>query len=431
MKYLETETVELKKILNKDFAKEVVAFLNTRDGIIYVGIDEKGNICGVDDVDEMMRKIRNILRDQILPSTEGLCEIGSINEEGKNIVSIKVKKGNKLYYIKKEGRSATGCYYRDGTSSTPMSEEEIERRFVDTYIKEPLMIEIPSKQKDFSFMQLKIYYSEKGYHLNDETLKSNLHLMTNEGVFNYLAELLSDSNRISIKIAKFKGKDKSMLIEKSEYGYLCLLVAIDRVINRLESENVTTSIIVGAKRIDKRLMDMKSLREIFINAIAHNDWSIAEPMVYIFSNRIEIISYGGLPKGETEEMFFKGISKPRNNELMRVLSDLDYVEQTGYGIPKVLKHYKKEIFDINSNYVRVSIPFDKKVLNSENYQIDLIENEIINNPFITRDELATNLSKSKATITRIIKSSGVFRFVGSPKNGRWKIVKKVKKAKNK
>ena len=35
-------------------------------------------------------------------------------------------------------------------------------------------------------------------------------------------------------------------------------------------------------------------------------------------------------------MFFKGISTPRNKELMRVLSDLKYVEQTGYGVPEVM-----------------------------------------------------------------------------------------------
>lgn len=42
---------------------------------------------------------------------------------------------------------------------------------------------------------------------------------------------------MSIKVARFQGEDKSTLIEKSEYGYQCLLVAIDRVINRLEAEN--------------------------------------------------------------------------------------------------------------------------------------------------------------------------------------------------
>ena len=41
-------------------------------------------------------------------------------------------------------------------------------------------------------------------------------------------------------------------------------------------------------------------------------------------------------------MFYQGISTPRNKSLIRILSDLDYVEQTGHGIPDVIKIYGKE-----------------------------------------------------------------------------------------
>ena len=38
MKYLETEKIELKSNLNHTFEKEVVAFLNSHGGVIYVGV---------------------------------------------------------------------------------------------------------------------------------------------------------------------------------------------------------------------------------------------------------------------------------------------------------------------------------------------------------------------------------------------------------
>lgn len=97
-----------------------------------------------------MREIRDIIRDQILPSTEGLCEIVSLLEDDKTIITVKVTKGTKLYYVKKEGRSATGCFFRDGTSSTPMGEEEIERRFIQTYSRHLSMVEIPSSKKSLA-----------------------------------------------------------------------------------------------------------------------------------------------------------------------------------------------------------------------------------------------------------------------------------------
>ncbi len=45
MKYIESEIVELKSILEDDMKTEVVAFLNSYlGGTIYVGVDKNGNI---------------------------------------------------------------------------------------------------------------------------------------------------------------------------------------------------------------------------------------------------------------------------------------------------------------------------------------------------------------------------------------------------
>lgn len=76
-------------------------------------------------------------------------------------------------------------------------------------------------------------------------------------------------------------------------------VTIDKVIARLDVLNITKSVLDGsATRKDKRLFDARCLREAFLNAVAHNDWkSKVSPAVYVFSNRIEIISTGGLPEG--------------------------------------------------------------------------------------------------------------------------------------
>ena len=58
----------------------------------------------------------------------------------KTVIAVKVNKSPKLYYIKKEGRSATGCFFRDGTSSTSMSEEEIERRLIASLQEDKLSL---------------------------------------------------------------------------------------------------------------------------------------------------------------------------------------------------------------------------------------------------------------------------------------------------
>ena len=468
MLYLETEAVELKKCLTDSFEKEVVAFLNSRDGKIYIGIDNEGEIIGVSNPDETLRKISDIISNNILPNPTDFITVETSKKENKTIIVVHVHRGTSLYYINKYGRSSKGCYIRVGTSCRSMSEEQIEREFNSYVLSKTDISQIESTRKSFSFKSLKIYYNEKKYHINDRFFEYNLGLKNKDGKYSLLAELLSDENRISIKIAKFQGKDKSVLIEKSEYGYQCILVAIDRVLNRLEAENYTMSLIDGKKRIDKRLLDMNSVREVFINSIAHNDWTKVEPAVYIFEDRIEIISYGGLPNNQTKEMFYQGISTPRNKSLIRILSDLDYVEQTGHGIPDVIKIYGKEVFDIQEKYINVTLPFDPLVLEAhyissqENDSIhkkqisnesgifkseseplkskseplklknepqklykhsieDLLIDLIRNDDKITRKELASNLNKSKTTIYRVIKKSNKIKFVGSSKSGHWEI----------
>lgn len=93
-----------KENFKQRLCKRSCCFLNTRNGTIYIGVDDKGNVIGVDNVDKTMREVRQIIRDQILPSTEGLCEIESFFENEKIIIIIKIKKGSKLYYIKKRGK---------------------------------------------------------------------------------------------------------------------------------------------------------------------------------------------------------------------------------------------------------------------------------------------------------------------------------------
>ena len=282
MKFQETESVELKRALNKDFIKEVVAFLNTRNGIIYVGVDDKGNVIGVENVDKTMREIRDIIRDQILPSTEGLSEIGSLLEDNKTIITVKVKKGLKLYYIKKEGRSTTGCFYRDGTSSTPMSEEEIEKRWKLSLTNEDLLRETQATYSPLSFRQLKIFYDEVGMTLNDNTLASNLGLLTKEGHYNKIAELLSDKNHIGFIYARYNGKDKSSFSETVDFGNQCVLTAVEKLMYRLEAENRGITKISSTTRSTKNLVDIDCLREAVYNALAHNDWlNGGTPSVYI------------------------------------------------------------------------------------------------------------------------------------------------------
>jgi predicted HTH transcriptional regulator len=80
-----------------------------------------------------------------------------------------------------------------------------------------------------------------------------------------------------------------------------------------------------------------------------------------FSDRAEVTSMGGLPYGVTEKDFFGGCSVPRNKEIMRVFRDLEIVEHLGSGVPRILKAYGKEAFEIRDSYVRIVFRYAKPI----------------------------------------------------------------------
>ena len=67
MIFAETEKTELKQKFNDILPKEIVAFLNTDGGSIYIGVNDDGTVCGVQNLDESLKRVADILENQILP----------------------------------------------------------------------------------------------------------------------------------------------------------------------------------------------------------------------------------------------------------------------------------------------------------------------------------------------------------------------------
>ena len=308
---------------------------------------------------------------------------------------------------------------------------------------------IRSPRTELSFNQLKIYYDEKGFTVNDSFLKS-LDLYTPDGAFNYVAYLLADQNSVSIKVAKYAGIDKIELIENEEYGYCSLIKATDRVLDKLEVENRTFTRITGnAERLQKRMLERRALREALINAMVHNDYTReVPPVVEIYANRLSITSYGGLVPGLSCEEFFAGRSMPRNRELMRVYRDLDFVEQLGSGMNRILSAYSQDVFKISENFLEVCFPFTEGYFTSLQQDGELTEqqkvekcgekcgekwgeNEIaileclLQNNNISIVALARQTGLSTSGVEKILarlKGRGAIRRIGPAKGGHWEVI---------
>jgi len=187
---------------------------------------------------------------------------------------------------------------------------------------------------------------------------TNLELLTPDHQANYAAYLLADDNGVSLQVAKYAGDDRVDLIENRDYGHCSLIKGLKLLLDRVAVENTVFTKITYPLRKEQELINSVAIREALINAVVHNDYSYgASPKLDFFSDRAEVTSMGGLPYGVTETDFFGGCSVPRNKEIMRVFRDLDIVEHLGSGIPRILKSYGREAFEIREGYIRITFYF--------------------------------------------------------------------------
>ena len=95
----------------------------------------------------------------------------------------------------------------------------------------PTIENTPSKYQDLTFEKLFIYYGAKEIKLNAETFKKNLNLLTEDGKYNILAQLLSDNSQIPFRVAIFSGKTKAdKMYSIREFGYQCILYTLEEVL---------------------------------------------------------------------------------------------------------------------------------------------------------------------------------------------------------
>ena len=127
---------------------------------------------------------------------------------------------------------------------------------------------------------------------------------------------------------------------------------------------------------------------------------------------------------------------PKNPIISSFFRQINYAEELGSGFKKIAQYAKtyfgNEPVIEEKDIFRFEAFLNNEIFNIKNepLKINELQNEILNiiktNPDITKDEIADNLNKSRATITRhitVLKNIGLLKRVGSDKTGYWEIIK--------
>ena len=128
-----------------------------------------------------------------------------------------------------------------------------------------------------------------------------------------------------VSCALFMGTEKVRILDRRDFHRDIPTMINDAVAWALTKINVEF-IIEHVRREERPELPEEALREAVANAVTHRDYrSTANVHIYVFKDRIEIVSPGGLPAGMTEaDLGVK--SMPRNPLLFGMLYRIGVVE---------------------------------------------------------------------------------------------------------
>lgn len=350
----ESERIEYKQEFVDDIYKQVIAFANTQGGLIYIGVDDEGNIVGIDDVDESYNRLTNGIRDAIHPDVTMFVKY--LLQENK-VIRIEVGEGLfKPYYLKSKGMKPNGVYVRQGASSVQASPQQIRQMIKES--DGDCFENARSLEQELTFEEAKTAFERYGVKFSPEKFRA-LGITKND-IFTNLALLVSDQCLHTTKIAVFDDELCTEFRDSKEFGG-SIFKQFENAIDYLALCNKTLSTIKGVIRTDKKDYPEEAIREALLNALVHRDYSFSGSIIInVNNNKMEFISLGGLLPGLSTEDIRVGISQPRNKNLAEIFHRLRLIESYGTGIRRIFKLYEncpvQPVIEVTNNAFKLVLP---------------------------------------------------------------------------
>ena len=344
--------------MTKDVGRELCAFANGSGGTVLVGVSDAGQAVGVSDHNRLKSRVLSTARSADPPIE---VEVDSVGE----ILRIVVPPQKRKPY------SFGGRFFmRDGASSQQMSNAEVEDLFYAAgrlhFDRKPCPdFSVENDLDDETWRRFsKRAKTPEG--MDRMVALRNLGLLDSDDRMTYAGAwlLARDIRRFTItahvSCALFMGTEKVRILDRRDFHGDIPTMVDDAVAWILTKINVEF-IIKHVRREERPELPEEALREAVANAVAHRDYrSTANVQIYVFKDRIEIVSPGGLPAGMTEaDLGTKSV--PRNPLLFGMLYRMDVVENIGSGVRRIRdlcrEHGVAEpIIDAAEHWVTVTFP---------------------------------------------------------------------------
>ena len=351
----ETTKVQFKESFTsqKEIAKEMIAFANTKGGVILFGVEDKcGKLVGLsyDEIQVISRELGNAANEQVRPTIYIETEVVRVKEkhflicsveEGKNKPyknlngEIWVKQGADKRRITENSEilalfQNSGSYQPDAAGVNGTTFNDLDRYAIDEYLQ-------------------KVYATTlDGFGGKAEQVLKNIHILNHHGVPTLAGYLFFGKHpeyncpTCMVKAVSFFGNDLAgtqYRDSKEILGNMPQLYDKSMAFLKANLHNVQEE---GASfnTLGKLEIAEEVLEEVVQNALVHRDLLRPAPIrLFVFDDRVEVISPGALAGGLTEEDIRNGKTYQRNPYMATFATNALYYKGIGSGIVRILAEY--------------------------------------------------------------------------------------------
>ena len=452
--YDKKESVEIKK--PKSWCKSVSAFANGNGGLLIFGIDDEGNVTGIEHPEDDSEKISEIIKSRLDPVPE--FRLHFEKSEGKTLIILDVKAGDDTpYYYSADG--VLEAYLRIGNESVKATATE-QKRLVMKGRNVSYDSQVSSyKQTDYAFTKLRERYKKwTGKSFEDRDMIS-FGLANEDGYLTNAGALLADECPIRwsrIFCTRWNGINKSGgtidALDDAEFsgGLIYLLENGEEFIKRNCRKMWRKT---PNSREEMPDFVERSFHEALINALVHRDYLIlgSEVHIDIFDDRLEIYSPGGMADGiNIQDRDPLSVPSTRRNPLLAdIFERLGYMERKGSGFGKIIDAYEFQInyaedkrpafhsdrasffaimpnLNFDTQGVTQGVTQDVTQDSLQNSIDEIILSMIRKNNKVTTGIIAEKAGVTVRTILRHIERMPNIKYVGSGYSGHWEITDKGK-----
>lgn len=330
----ENQNIEFKESWNDEYLRWICGFSNAQGGKIYIGIDDNGNIVGINNIKKLLEDIPN----KISSSLGITCDVNQKTKNNKDYIEIIIRKTNHL--INYHGH----YYYRSGSVRKEIVGHELNKLLLKESGFSYDLLDSNIDFNDVSFSYLIKQYKEKtGKQFNKNTDFESFLLVNKEGKLTNAGALIADEGKVyqsRIFATRWNGLEMNNTrldaLDSYEHrdGLLQLLDYGKQFIKK--NSKVGFKKAVGG-RINLPDYPEKAIEEALVNALIHRDYLVpgAEIHIDMYDDRLEISNPGGMyddgvPIQDRDPR--RIASRTRNPVIADIFDRLNYMERRGSGI---------------------------------------------------------------------------------------------------